>query len=101
MVQGGKRPLHEDFLPGSAPLQCVSVVVGGDTPFVGCATMFHPSRGGVRGGRDQFNWENVKSDKDRDFYLGHSLMVRSTRAARVAKPAVLTRSSPTLPPWRI
>ena len=29
-----------------------------------------PPRGGSRGGRDQFNWENVKSDKDREFYLG-------------------------------
>ncbi|CAL5223709.1 g6263 [Coccomyxa viridis] len=32
-----------------------------------------PPRGGSRGGRDQFNWENVKSDKDREFYLGHSV----------------------------
>ncbi|KAL7672061.1 hypothetical protein ACOME3_006959 [Neoechinorhynchus agilis] len=37
-----------------------------------CA-LFHPSRGGVRGGRDQFDWEAVKSDKDRECYLGHSL----------------------------
>jgi hypothetical protein len=22
---------------------------------------------------DQFNWENVRSDKDREFYLGHSV----------------------------
>lgn len=29
-----------------------------------------PPRGGSRGGRDQFNWENVKGDKDREFYLG-------------------------------
>ena len=29
-----------------------------------------PPRGGSRGGRDQFNWENVKADKDREFYLG-------------------------------
>lgn len=36
--------------------------------------MFHPTRGGVRGGKDQFNWENVKTDKDRECYLGHSLM---------------------------
>ncbi len=28
---------------------------------------------GARGGRDQFNWENVKSDKDREFYLGYSV----------------------------
>jgi len=32
-----------------------------------------PPRGGTRGGRDQFNWESVKSDKDREFYLGASV----------------------------
>jgi hypothetical protein len=32
-----------------------------------------PPRGGSRGGRDQFNWENVKGDKDREFYLGAQL----------------------------
>ena len=36
--------------------------------------MFHPCRGGVRGGRDQFSWDDVKKDKDREYYLGHSLM---------------------------
>ncbi|KAF7728153.1 hypothetical protein EC973_006547 [Apophysomyces ossiformis] len=36
--------------------------------------MFHPSRGGVRGGKDQFSWEAVKEDKYRENYLGHSLM---------------------------
>lgn len=36
--------------------------------------MFHPTRGGVRGGKDQFTWDQVKSDKDREYYLGHSLM---------------------------
>ncbi|KAI9485485.1 MAG: kinase phosphorylation protein-domain-containing protein [Benjaminiella poitrasii] len=36
--------------------------------------MFHPSRGGTRGGRDQFSWEDVKEDKHRENYLGHSLM---------------------------
>ncbi|KAL1914847.1 uncharacterized protein VTP21DRAFT_7939 [Calcarisporiella thermophila] len=35
--------------------------------------MFHPSRGGVRGGRDQFTWDSVKEDKYREFYIGHSL----------------------------
>ncbi|KAL2548996.1 Kinase phosphorylation domain [Forsythia ovata] len=35
--------------------------------------MYHPSRGGVRGGRDQFSWEDVKADKHRENYLGHSL----------------------------
>ena len=35
---------------------------GGDAP-----------RGGTRGGKDQFNWEDVKGDKDREYYLGHSL----------------------------
>jgi hypothetical protein len=36
--------------------------------------MYHPTRGGVRGGKDQFDWANVKTDKDRECYLGHSLM---------------------------
>lgn len=35
--------------------------------------MYHPSRGGVRGGRDQFNWDDVKADKHRENYLGHSV----------------------------
>lgn len=29
--------------------------------------------GGTRGGQDKFNWDDVKSDKDRENYLGHSL----------------------------
>ena len=32
-----------------------------------------PPRGGTRGGRDQFDWEAVKTDKDREFYLGASV----------------------------
>lgn len=36
--------------------------------------MFHPTRGGTRGGKDQFKWDDVKSDKDRECYLGHSVM---------------------------
>ena len=32
--------------------------------------MYHPSRGGVRGGQDQFDWEDVKLDKHRESYLG-------------------------------
>lgn len=36
--------------------------------------MYHPTRGGVRGGKDQFTWDQVKTDKDRECYLGHSLM---------------------------
>ncbi|XP_068660385.1 uncharacterized protein [Aristolochia californica] len=35
--------------------------------------MYHPSRGGVRGGRDQFTWDDVKVDKHRENYLGHSI----------------------------
>ncbi|KAF9976254.1 hypothetical protein BGZ73_008896 [Actinomortierella ambigua] len=36
--------------------------------------MFHPSRGGVRGGRDQFSWDQVKEDKHREYYLGNSVL---------------------------
>lgn len=33
--------------------------------------MFGSSRsGGVRGGQDQFNWDDVKVDKHRENYLG-------------------------------
>lgn len=32
--------------------------------------MHFPSRGGVRGGSDQFEWESVKIDKHRENYLG-------------------------------
>lgn len=32
------------------------------------------TREGVRGGRAAFSWEEVKSDKQRDHYLGHSIM---------------------------
>ncbi|KAL5568621.1 hypothetical protein UlMin_025196 [Ulmus minor] len=35
--------------------------------------MYHPTRGGVRGGRDQFSWDDVKADKHRENYLGHSV----------------------------
>jgi hypothetical protein len=38
-----------------------------------------PPRGGNRGGKDQFNWENVKSDADREFYLGHSVKATTGR----------------------
>lgn len=32
-----------------------------------------PARGGTRGGKDQFNWEDVKEDKQAQNYLGHSV----------------------------
>ncbi|XP_015901071.1 uncharacterized protein LOC107434161 [Ziziphus jujuba] len=35
--------------------------------------MYHPTRGGVRGGRDQFSWDDVKVDKHRENFLGHSI----------------------------
>ncbi|KAF9316789.1 hypothetical protein BG003_001518 [Podila horticola] len=36
--------------------------------------MFHPTRGGTRGGQDQFKWEDVKEDKHRENYLGNSIL---------------------------
>ncbi|XP_065189109.1 multiple myeloma tumor-associated protein 2 homolog [Sycon ciliatum] len=41
--------------------------------------IYHPSRGGVRGGADQFDWEDVKTDKDRECYLGHTVKAPSGR----------------------
>ena len=37
------------------------------------------SRGGTRGGRDQFKWEDVKKSGDRQNYLGHSVMAATGR----------------------
>ena len=33
------------------------------------------------GGRDQFNWDNVKADKEREYYLGHSVKALTGRWA--------------------
>eukprot|EP01025_Chloroclados_australasicus_P012948 TRINITY_DN16195_c0_g1_i1.p2 TRINITY_DN16195_c0_g1~~TRINITY_DN16195_c0_g1_i1.p2 ORF type:complete len:275 (+),score=21.41 TRINITY_DN16195_c0_g1_i1:209-1033(+) len=38
-----------------------------------------PPRGGSRGGKDQFSWDQVKSDKDREYYLGHSVKALTGR----------------------
>ena len=34
------------------------------------AGIHHPTRGGTRGGGDQFDWDDVKVDKHRENYLG-------------------------------
>lgn len=38
-----------------------------------------PPRPGAQGGKDQFSWDNVKSDKDREFYLGHTVKALTGR----------------------
>lgn len=38
-----------------------------------------PIRGGTRGGRDQFKWEDVKNDSQREHYLGHSVKAAKGR----------------------
>jgi len=49
-----------------------------------------PSRGGVRGGRDQFDWINVVNDrKHRDNYLGHSLHSSNKRSFNNPNPNAL------------
>ena len=37
------------------------------------------SRGGTRGGRDQFKWEDVKKSSARENYLGNSVMAATGR----------------------
>lgn len=41
--------------------------------------MYHPTRGGNRGGQDQFDWEDVKADKYRESYLGESKLCREVK----------------------
>ena len=36
-------------------------------------------RGGTRGGRSQFSWDDVKQDKQREHYLGSSVMAPTGR----------------------
>ena len=38
-----------------------------------------PIRPGARGGRSEFSWDNVKADKDREYYLGHSVKALAGR----------------------
>lgn len=38
-----------------------------------------PPRPGARGGRGEFSWESVKADKDREYYLGHSVKALTGR----------------------
>ena len=45
-----------------------------------------PARGGNRGGKDQFNWEDVKEDKYNQNYLGHSVKAPIGRWQKGAIP---------------
>lgn len=38
-----------------------------------------PIRGGTRGGKDKFKWDDVKTSADREYYLGHSVMASAGR----------------------
>jgi T-complex protein 1 subunit zeta len=42
----------------------------------------HYREGGNRGGQDQFKWEDVKNDSQRENYLGHSQMASVGRWQR-------------------
>lgn len=41
--------------------------------------MFHPTRDGCRGGRDKFNWEEIRTDRHRQSYLGNSIHAPHSR----------------------
>jgi hypothetical protein len=45
--------------------------------------MFNPTRDGCRGGRDKFNWEELRNDRHRQNYLGNSVRVPGTRGKDV------------------
>jgi len=49
-----------------------------------------PCRGGVRGGRDLFQWESLKGDnKHRENYLGHSLFTTNHKCFNNSSPNAL------------
>lgn len=41
--------------------------------------MYNPIRAGTRGGAAEFKWSDVKEDKDREQYLGHSILAPKGR----------------------
>ena len=43
--------------------------------YLNTMSLYEPTRGGNRGGKDQFAWEDVKSDKYRENYLGRFLIM--------------------------
>lgn len=49
-----------------------------------------------RGGRAEFKWEDVKEDKDRENYLGHSLMARMSRTSSFLPTFLFSGRSPSL-----
>ena len=70
MVAAESRKIGWTIYLRQLPLLCV--VFGEDSL---ARTMFNgPPRGGTRGGRDQFSWEDVKNDADRENFLGNSVM---------------------------
>jgi len=48
--------------------------------------------GGTRGGADQFKWDDVKNDKYRENYLGHSVMAAVGKWTKFKDPTWYTKS---------
>jgi len=55
-------------------------------PAIRMAIYNGPARGGTRGGKDQFNWEDVKEDHQRENYLGHAVMAPVGRWQKRERP---------------
>lgn len=63
-------------IPGQRTLRALRRV---DPPVVNKMDLLQTVRKeGSRGGRAEFSWDNVKTDAQRENYLGHSVMARKS-----------------------
>ena len=71
--------------PGRAHVRRRIELLRGKGTRAGASMYNGPARGGTRGGKDKFNWDDVKNDNFRENYLGHSTRAEIGRWTTTAR----------------